>query len=163
MKSWQQAFEDALISGTAASLCSAAALAICGKIERDTAAGPNNGPSQWVWGEGAAYERRATLRHTAVGYAIHHAMSIFWATLHEKLQRSHNEHEPIEKIFAKCAATAGAACFVDYQLTPRRLRPGFEKQLSRRSLFVVYASFAAGLAIGQSLKRLNRPAAQARA
>ena len=35
-------------------------------------------------GEGEAFTRRATLKHTAVGYTIHHASSIFWALLHER-------------------------------------------------------------------------------
>jgi hypothetical protein len=37
---------------------------------------------------------------------------------------------------------------VDYKLTPRRLQPGFEAQLSKKSLVYVYAAFAIGLAIG---------------
>jgi hypothetical protein len=50
-------------------------------------------------------------------------------------------------VVAAAAATAATASFVDYQLTPKRLEPGFDKQLSRRSLAMVYAAFAAGLAI----------------
>jgi hypothetical protein len=101
--------------------------------------------------------RRATWRHTAVGYAIHHATSIFWATLHEKLLRSQNEMESNASLIAKGATTAALACFVDYQVTPRRLQPGFDKQLSRRSLFFVYAAFALGLALGAQV--IRRPAA----
>jgi hypothetical protein len=40
------------------------------------------------------------------------------------------------------------ACFVDYQLTPQRLTPGFEHRLSSRAMLAVYACFAVGLAIG---------------
>jgi len=153
MKSWPQALQDGLLTGSIASVCSATVLAVCGKIESGSAAGPNNGPSQWIWGEGAAYERRATWRHTAVGYAIHHATSIFWATLHEKLLRSQNGMESNAGLVAKGATTAALACFVDYQLTPRRLQPGFDKQLSRGSLFFVYAAFALGLALGAQVIR----------
>jgi len=153
MKSWPQALQDGVLTGSIASVCSATVLALCGKIESGSAAGPNNGPSQWIWGEGAAYERRATWRHTAVGYAIHHATSIFWATLHEKLLRSQSAAESNASLVAKGAATAAVACFVDYQLTPRRLQPGFDKQLSRSSLFFVYAAFAFGLALGAQVKR----------
>jgi hypothetical protein len=156
MKSWQRALQDAVFSGSVASLSSAAALALCGKLEGTTAAGPLNGPSQWIWGEQAAYRQRATLRHTAVGYAIHHATSIFWATLHEKILSSENARESAAQRLAKGATTAAVACFVDYQLTPQRLQPGFEKQLSRHSLFFVYAAFAVGLAVTSQIRR-SRP------
>jgi hypothetical protein len=149
MASWKAAFGRALITGTTASVLSAAMLAICGRIERGTAAGPNNGPSQWIWGEHAAYERRATLRNTAVGYAIHHLMSIGWATLHEKHAVDPTAGKSLARRLAECAATSAFACFVDYRIAPRRLRPGFEKQLGKTSLFLVYAAFAVGLAAGK--------------
>jgi hypothetical protein len=138
---------SALLSGSLASLTSGLALVACGWIERRTPAGPLNGPSQWVWGEHAAYERRATISHTVVGYAIHHVMSVGWAFTHEALRRKMRA-ETVPRRLAAGAATAALASFVDYQLTPRRLRPGFEKQLSRTSLFAVYAAFALGLAAG---------------
>jgi hypothetical protein len=149
MTSWKAAFGQALVTGTTASLLSAAMLALCGRIVRGTAAGPNNGPSQWVWGENAAYERRATLRNTALGYAIHHVMSIGWATLHEKHVVDPNRAISLPRRLTACAATSAFACFVDYCIAPRRLRPGFEKQLGKTSLFLVYAAFALGLAAGQ--------------
>ena len=46
----------------------------------------------------------------------------------------------------EASTTAAAACFVDYQLAPKRFQPGFESQLSKKSLLFVYAAFAAGLA-----------------
>jgi hypothetical protein len=49
--------------------------------------------------------------------------------------------------FAAAALTAGFACWVDFRIARGRLQPGFEKQLSRRSLLLVYAAFAVGLAI----------------
>lgn len=74
---------DAVVSGSAASLASAATLMACSKLHEGSVAGGLNGPSQWLWGESEAYTREATLRHTAAGYVIHHATSIFWAVLHE--------------------------------------------------------------------------------
>lgn len=146
---WQQALARAIVTGTSASVLSAAALAACGRATNGTAAGPLNGPSQWVWGENAAHRRRATLRHTAVGYVIHHLMSVFWATLHERT--APRGAAPAERLLTS-AATAAVAWFVDYHLTPRRLQPGFEKQLSGKSLFVVYMAFALGLAAGGALR-----------
>jgi hypothetical protein len=48
---------------------------------------------------------------------------------------------------------SAVACFTDYQLTPPRLRPGYEERLSKPSLAVVYAAFGAGLAAGALLCR----------
>jgi hypothetical protein len=155
MLSWKHAIRRGAVSGTIASLLSALALAVCGRIESGTAAGPNNGPSQWVWGRRAARVRRATWRHTAVGYAIHHLMSIGWATLHEK-QVASPTPAPFASHLGRGALTAATACFVDYQVAPRRLQPGFDQQLSRKSLFVVYAAFAVGLALGGAIRERRR-------
>lgn len=144
---WREAFDRALVSGSAASLLSAVALAACGKIERGTPFGPQNGPSQWIWGERAAYRRDASLRYTAVGYGIHHMTSLGWATLHEKHIARLVRDKPFAARLAAAGLTALVANVVDFQLTPRRLKPGFEKQLSRKSLFAVYAAFALGLAL----------------
>jgi hypothetical protein len=152
MVSWNRAVRRGALSGTAASLLSALALAACGRIESGTAAGPNNGPSQWIWGRRAARVRRATWRHTAVGYGVHHLMSMGWATLHEK-QVASPTATSLASHLGRGAITAAMACFVDYQVAPRRLQPGFDKQLSRKSLFVVYAAFAVGLALGSATQR----------
>lgn len=147
MNEWNRSFKRALVSGATASLFSAAVLALAGHIERGTAAGPVNGPSQWVHGRSAASRRRATLRHTLVGFLIHHAVSIGWATLHERAFGRRPASQTLPKRLARAAVTSSVANFVDFQLTPKRLRPGFEVQLSRRALFAVYAAFAVGLAL----------------
>ena len=137
---------DAIMSGTAASLASAAALMAGSKIRDGSWAGGLNGPSQWLWGESEAYTRQATLRHTALGYAIHHSTSIFWALLYEAIFSSRKK-KPALQHCTQAVAGAATAYVVDYHLTPRRLRPGFEKHVSPTGMVVVYAAFAAGLAI----------------
>ena len=57
MSSWNESARAAVGSGAAASLLSAAALALCGWLENRAAAGPLNGPSQWLFGRRAAYRR----------------------------------------------------------------------------------------------------------
>jgi len=163
----------ALISGSAASALSTIALAVCGKIEEDSFAGPINGPSQWLWGEGEARTRRCTLRHTVAGYVIHHLASIFWATFYERIfvdrpLRRHgrksdvSQSPPYEKapaqIVLEAAATTAFACVVDYRLTPKRFRPGFRKHIGTPSMVVVYGAFAAGLALATlARRRSTRP------
>jgi hypothetical protein len=137
---------DAVVSGTAASLASAAALMAASASNEGSMAGGLNGPSQWLWGENEAYTRRWTLRHTATGYVIHNATSIFWAALHETMFGGKRRKSPIRRC-AEAAVSAGTAYVVDYYLTPPRFRPGFEKHVSRRGMFAAYTAFAAGLAI----------------
>ncbi|WP_331067361.1 hypothetical protein [Steroidobacter sp.] len=138
---------DALVLGSAASVTSAAALMTCSALHEGSVAGGLNGPSQWLWGEHEAYTREATLRHTAAGYAIHHATSIFWALLHETVFGGSRRNKPVLQHCAEAAVSTATAYVVDYHLTPRRLRPGFEKHVSPKGMMAVYAAFAAGLAI----------------
>lgn len=138
----------ALRSGSTASLLSAAALAVLGAHETGHAAAPTNATSQWLWGAPARHVDRADFRHTATGYLIHHAASVFWAVLYERWL----EHAGVRRgagRLPRAAAIAALACVVDLKLTPPRLRPGFERRLSPRALGAVYAAFALGLAAAQ--------------
>jgi hypothetical protein len=95
----------------------------------------------------AAHRRQPSFRYTLVGYAIHHVVSVGWAVLHEKHVADLFGKRSTGARFGAAAVTAAVACFVDYQIARGRAQPGFEKQLSRKSLFAVYAAFAAGLAL----------------
>src|SRR5690349_14866869 len=86
-KTWRQTMHDAWLSGSAASISSTRCLAGVGKGELNRSAAPINGPSQWIWGRHAPYKNRFSLRYTVVGYLIHHAASVFWAILYEKLRQ----------------------------------------------------------------------------
>jgi hypothetical protein len=149
-------YRQAVLSGAMASLLSAAVLALCGEIENRRPAGPLNGPSQWIYGRWAARVHKPSLRHTLTGYLVHHVTATGWALLHERVLGKHKAQQPIPQRLGRAALTAGLANFVDFQLTPKRLRPGFETQLSRKSLFAVYAAFAVGLALVAPRRRTVR-------
>src|SRR5690606_33962485 len=91
-----------------------------------------------LWGERAYGELDATLRHTAVGYATHHASSVMWATIFERWLNYSGALQP-GKIVRDAAAMTAIASLVDYRLTPPRLRPGFERHLSRDDACAVHA------------------------
>lgn len=135
-------------------MVSALALALCGKLELDDPYAPLNGPSQWLFGTPAARERGFSLKHTVSGYLIHHAMSVLWALVFERL-RAKPALSATETLLP-AAATSAVACLVDFRLTPDRLTPGFERRLSRKSLAVVYAVFAVGLAAGAAIGAARR-------
>jgi hypothetical protein len=147
MEPWSDSARRATRSGAAASLLSAGVLALCGWLENRAAAGPINGPSQWLFGRRAAYRRDASARYTLTGYLIHHLTATGWALLHERLWGEHKQEQPVSRRLGRAATTAVVANFVDYKLTPKRLQPGFEAQLSKGSLVLVYAAFAVGLAL----------------
>ena len=157
MTSWRSTLREALVSGSVASAVSALTLAIAGRYDGpQRPAAPINAISHWIHGDSALHKDKPTLRYTLTGYLIHHAASIFWAVLHA--QAWNRRHEAIDPLpaMATAAVTAGVACFVDFQLTPQRLTPGFEHRLSRPALAGVYASFALGLALGSFLATRRR-------
>jgi hypothetical protein len=147
MNTWNESFRRALASGAAASLLSAGALALSGWLENRAPAGPINGPSQWIFGRRAAYRRGPSARHTLTGMAIHHATATGWALLHERVWGRAKPAQTLPQRLGRAAVTAAVANFVDYKLTPKRLQPGFEAQLSKPSLALAYAAFAVGLAV----------------
>ena len=91
------------------------------------------------------------MRHTLVGYAIHHASATLWALLYAWLKSKRPSATGWAAGLAGGGATAAAACAIDYTITPKRLRPGFEHHLSRKSMTYVYAALAIGLALGCAL------------
>jgi hypothetical protein len=141
----------ALVSGAFGSILSTVALVACGRLENGSGAGAVNGPSEWIWGRRAAHRRDVSARHTVLGYLIHHVASCGWAAMYERWIGARSR-SPAGEVLAKAAATAALAAVVDYRVAPKRLRPGFEVQLSKPSLVLVYAAFAAGLAIA-SMRR----------
>ena len=150
MASWREAARRGMVSGTWAAIASGAALMLCAKLERRPPLAPFNGPSQWLWGESQARRTSVTWRHTALGYGIHHASAIMWATLHEKMFTASPPRPPSVEL-TRASITTMLAAFVDYGLTPRRLQPGFDKHLNIPSIVAVYAAFGLGLAASRLL------------
>jgi len=147
---WQQLMKRAAISGTVASIASTLALGVRGRAEQSDASGPVNGPSQWIWGRGAA-RRRGVGRHTLVGYLIHHAMSVLWGTVFESFHTRRTSG--VRHVVLRAMAITAIAYIVDFKVVPKRFSPGFEKQLSRSSLTQIYGAFALGLVASALLRR----------
>ena len=157
LEPWRKATRNGFVSGTAASIASTISLLVLGRIELGEAAAPINGPSQWIWGRRAPFENHFSFRYTVAGYAIHHAASVFWAILYERLRQNPPqeiwETRENKSVLAPAAAITTIAYVVDFNLIPKRLTPGFEKRLSKRGLLIVYGSFALGLASGALIGR----------
>jgi hypothetical protein len=152
MSKLRQILGRALIAGSVASVTSGAALALRGRSDTGGIYAPLNAPSHWIWGERAIWQGGPSLRHTATGFAIHHASSVFWAVQHEAV----HSRDPAKRVAAHlrdAALTTALAAWVDLRLVPDRLTPGFQRRLSGPSLLLVYGMFAFGLALGSYLAR----------
>ncbi len=154
MKTWKESARSAAMPGTLASVASAVALLATARLQRERPEAPVNAISHWLWGDRALHRDGISLRHTLVGYVIHHLSATFWATLHQRFL--HRPNRTPAAVLRDAAIASAVACAVDFQLTPHRLTPGYEHRLNRRSLAVVYAAFAVGLAAATLLENKER-------
>jgi hypothetical protein len=152
MITWKHALREAAVSGSIASVLSTAYLLRSGQRRGEPAA-PVNAVSHWFFGHRSLQRDEPSLRYTLTGYLVHHGASLFWAAIHAKLWGARREAKRPLPAAAGALAAAGAACFVDYQLTPKRFTPGFEHRLARPEMAKVYGCFALGLMIGSLMMR----------
>ena len=137
----------ALITGSIASVVTTVALASLAAAEGKGPLQPVNSTSHWLHGEEAALVRGADATHTAVGYGTHHASALFWAVPFE-WRRSQSQDRSVSSIARDASVMAAIAAVVDYGMVPKRLTPGWEDVLSKRSIAATYVALAGGLAIG---------------
>ena len=147
MTRWTGILARAAVSGTAASIASTAVLGLVARAEGKAPFQPLNATSHWLNGDRAAEFKGVDLAHTAVGYATHHAATIFWALFFERWIATRPALSPAS-IAQRALALSAIAAAVDYGPTPKRFTPGWELVLSKRSMAAVYGAMAAGLAAG---------------
>lgn len=146
--------EVSAASAAATAATTAATLAL--GASRDASAwAPLNAVSHILWGDEAALHTEASAAYTATGAALNGSAMVMWAVVHTALRRA-LPPGPAASVVAG-ATVAAAAYVVDYHVVPKRLTPGFEKRLSGRSMFLIYAALAASLA-ATSMRSNRRPA-----
>ncbi len=139
---WLQTLSD----GAWATGLSALLMLWRGKAETGSAVAPVNAVSHWLWPREALRRDGVSLKHTATGLLTHYLASLLWAGLFEA--RRHRRRRPTAgNALVDAAAVTALAAAVDLKLVPDRLTPGFERRLAPRSVGLVYAGFAAGLAL----------------
>lgn len=156
MKDWSTAMRDGTVSGSVASILSTGALAALSKRDAGNPYLGTNAISHWAWGEAAFRETRLDWSHTGLGYGIHHASSLLWSTVYEKMFGDRAERGRIGEALAGGLLVAAVASFVDYKMTPRRFEPGFDRHLSTRSMAIFYGVFGIGLALTGILRARRR-------
>ena len=147
-------------TATAATAFTTVAATFCGVLENRNAAAPVNAVSHIAFGDKAARQDAVSMQYTGVGAALNSAAMVSWAGFHHLVFRPHQRRASFADAFVRGAVTAAIAYVVDYHVVPKRLTPGFEKRLSNRSLFVIYAALAAGLALGDQLSQRAAAARQ---
>ncbi len=147
MTAWATILRRALITGTVASATSTVALALLALSEGKGALQPVNATSHWLNGEQSAGVQGFDTVHTAVGYATHHAATLFWAAIFETWIGA-RPPRTASHLVADAVTMSAIAAAVDYGPTPKRFTPGWEFVLSKRSMAAAYAAMAFGLAAG---------------
>jgi len=151
MSLWRTALREGAVTGSLASLLSTAVLVVAGRRQGGNAVAPVNAVSHWLWGDESLDAERLSWRHTATGYLTQHLASVFWAILYSLAYGHRREAKRLPQAVAGAVATSAVASFVDYQVVPERLTPGFEHRLSTGAMVTTYAALAAGLVLGALL------------
>ena len=135
-------------AGATASLTTAAVLYLRGRAEQGSGAGPLNAVSHIVYGDEAMKRDAVSRKYTLTGLALNSAAVTAWAAVHQLLLgRRRFVRRPPRSLLGALAVSA-LAYGVDSYVVPRRLRPGFERRLSKGSLLAVYAALAVTLSLG---------------
>lgn len=156
MRSLRDVFVGALSTGKLASAATSTTAVACGQMELGKPFAPLNAVSHIVFGEEAAQQDEASLKYTATGALLNDAACVSWAALHEQFFGRAAQEKKWPLVFGGSAAIAAFAYLTDYHLVPKQYTPGFEKRLSKRSLFFIYASMALALALGSMLNANRR-------
>lgn len=141
--------ERTIATGSFAGLVTTAAVALCGVREVGSAIAPINATSHVLWGDEAGATNAVDAKHTLPGLLINGGAGIFWAFVHELLLRRMQRPDRAATV-ASGAAVAGLAYVVDYHVIPRRLTPGWELRLSRRSVALGFVALGLSLAVAAS-------------
>lgn len=141
-----------LVTGCVASVVALTGLLAVSKRQTGSAVAALNGSSQLLRGDDALHERKPRLRFTLPALLIHHASAHWWAAAQENpLLVKHVRHPAL-----RAGAVTVFAVILDYGLLPRRLSPGYEGQLSRGGMALVFGALAGGLALGSWIQRPAR-------
>ena len=122
-------------------------------FDRSVAPTPDNVAVKDDHGAHRNFVRGFSLKSTVPGYPIHHAMSVFWAVVFERLRPA---GDSAAGTTAAAGLTAAIAYNVDFGVVPTRLSPGFQSTLSQRCLYATYAGFGLALAATTIFRKTTR-------
>lgn len=139
---------DVSAASAAATAATTATTMALGAMRDESAWAPLNAVSHILWGDEAARHTEPSAGYTATGAALNGGAMVTWAIAYTAVRRL-LPPGPASSVAAG-AGVAAAAYLIDYHVVPKRLTPGFEKRLSGRSMFWIYAALAVSLAASQA-------------
>jgi len=139
-----------LFTSAVTTAATTAALFALSKKDTGHPAAALNATSHILWGNDATQHDAWDVRHTLAGVLLNAGAMGAWSLVQGLLPAPHSLFTA-----ARNGATVTALAYAtDYHLVPKRLTPGFEQRLSRKSLLTSYAVLAAALtAAGYVLRR----------
>ena len=138
-----------VLSSAATSFATTAAVALLSKRDTGRPAAGINAISHIAWGDEAGKHDDVDVKHTVVGALLNVGAMVSWALVGELLPRPRT----LLGAARNGVLVSGLAYVTDYYIVPRRLNPGFEQRLSKRSLFETYAVLAGSYALSAALTR----------
>lgn len=138
---------NVLFSGTGAALASIATVMLLSRAETGSAWRGVNATSHFLVGPDDAVRDEVDVTHSATGIATNAAAAFFWAALFAVLRQTRGRSRPAG-IIGDASAIGLLAAIIDYLVVPKRLTPGWELALSKRSVAASLAAMAVGLAAG---------------
>jgi hypothetical protein len=147
-KSAAHAARDSAPKSLVCTLATAAAVALCGQLENGNAVAPLNAISHISYGDEALAQDDLSLKYTGTALALNKSANASWAAIHEMAVGEYQDEGNFAISLAGGAVISALAYIVDFHLVPKRLTPGFEHKLSKRSLFFIYLVLALSLGLG---------------
>jgi hypothetical protein len=139
-------FVRTVVTSAVASIATGAALMVLGERQGRGALRPIDASSHWLYGDKEASGADVPIDRTAVGLATNYFATMFWSFLMEKWLGPRKRTLP--EMALAGGSTAALAAVIDYVFMPRRLSPGWELALTRKSMAGAFAAMAAGLTAG---------------
>lgn len=153
MRPWRETARNSWLPGLLGGTAATATVAM--RCRRDGGSGwaPINATSHVLYGPRAAHASGATWAQTVPGLIINLGAGLWWALVFETLFGRQIERRGATGAVLGGATTGALAYLLDYRLLPRRLSPGWELSVSRRSVGMGLAALGAGLAVGAMLRK----------
>lgn len=137
----------AIYAGAGAALASLAAIALLSRRQGHSPVRAVNATSHVIHGPEDAPSDEVDARRTAPGLLINIGSAFFWGAVFATTEPGRGQSSTRATV-GRAFMTALAAGIIDYGLVPRRLRPGWELAIGKRSVALSLAAMGAGLAAG---------------
>ena len=143
--------QTVLVAGAAASAATTLTVGLAGIAEQGSPWPALNSISKMVRGNHAPWRNEVSWKFTGTGALLNTAAVFSWATIYAVLRGPRTRTDYAKAVTAG-VATSALAYVIDYHIVPERFTPGFEKRLPDRSLGLIYAALALGLAASELMR-----------